>query len=57
MTGSKSTLVMRPLPEDDPRQRNPDISKARSLLKWEPKVKLEDGLEKTIRYFAQAINA
>ena len=54
MTGSKSAIVMRPLPQDDPRQRNPDIGKARSLLKWEPKVALDEGLEKTIRYFEQA---
>ncbi len=53
MTGSKSSIVMRPLPQDDPRQRSPDISKARSLLKWEPKVALGVGLEKTIQYFAQ----
>ena len=57
MADSKSSIVMRPLPEDDPRQRNPDISKARSLLKWEPKVALDEGLAKTIRYFAQTIRA
>jgi len=57
MTGSKSAIVMRPLPEDDPRQRNPDISKARSLLQWEPKVPLDAGLEKTIDYFAKTIRA
>jgi UDP-glucuronate decarboxylase len=51
MTGSKSRIEMRPLPSDDPRQRNPDISKARNLLKWEPRVPLEKGLEKTIAYF------
>ena len=57
MTGSKSEIVMRPLPQDDPRQRNPDITKARSLLQWEPKVKLDTGLEKTIQYFAKRISA
>jgi UDP-glucuronate decarboxylase len=57
MADSKSSIVMRPLPEDDPRQRNPDISKARSLLKWEPKVPLDVGLANTIRYFAQTIRA
>jgi len=51
MTGSKSQIEMRPLPSDDPRQRNPDIAKARSVLKWEPKVPLDKGLEKTIAYF------
>src|SRR4051812_23315596 len=51
MTGSKSDIEMRPLPSDDPRQRNPDIGKARKVLQWEPKVPLEKGLEKTIAYF------
>jgi len=52
MTGSKSRIEKRPLPSDDPRQRNPDISKARSVLQWEPKVPLEMGLQKTIAYFS-----
>lgn len=51
LTGSKSQLVFRPLPQDDPRQRQPDITKARDILKWEPSVKLRDGLEKTIAHF------
>jgi dTDP-glucose 4,6-dehydratase len=51
MTGSKSTLVFKPLPTDDPRQRRPDITRARTLLGWEPKVQLEEGLVKTIEYF------
>ena len=51
MTGSKSRLVYRPLPTDDPKQRRPDITRARTLLKWEPKVELEEGLVKTIEYF------
>ena len=51
MTGSKSQLVYRPLPEDDPKVRRPDITKARTLLGWEPKVSLEDGLTRTIDYF------
>jgi UDP-glucuronate decarboxylase len=46
---------MRPLPSDDPRQRNPDIGKAKSLLKWEPKMPLEEGLAKTIAYFSGII--
>jgi UDP-glucuronate decarboxylase len=55
MTGSKSRIEMRPLPSDDPRQRNPDISKARSVLQWEPKVPLEEGLAKTIAHFSSII--
>jgi len=51
LTGSRSRLVHQPLPPDDPRQRRPDISKARDLLGWEPTVALRDGLGKTIAYF------
>lgn len=51
MIGSKSKIVYHPLPSDDPLQRKPDISKARQLLGWEPKIKLEEGLMKTIEYF------
>ena len=51
LTGSKSRLSFEPLPEDDPRQRRPDISLARNALGWEPKVTLREGLEKTIAYF------
>jgi dTDP-glucose 4,6-dehydratase len=51
MTGSKSKIVYRPLPTDDPKQRRPDITRARELLGWEPKVQLEEGLIKTIEYF------
>jgi UDP-glucuronate decarboxylase len=51
MTGSKSKIVFRPLPEDDPKQRQPDISLAKEKLHWQPKVKLEDGLKETIEYF------
>ncbi|MDB6055801.1 MAG: dTDP-glucose 4,6-dehydratase [Verrucomicrobiales bacterium] len=50
-TGSKSKVVYRPLPQDDPRQRKPDISRAKKILKWEPKVGLGEGLIKTIEYF------
>ena len=46
-------IVFHPLPEDDPKQRRPDISKAKRLLGWEPKVPLEDGLKRTIDYFKQ----
>ena len=51
LTGAKSRLVNRPLPADDPRQRQPDITVARSLLGWEPTIKLRQGLEKTVEYF------
>jgi UDP-glucuronate decarboxylase len=51
LTGSKSRIVQKPLPEDDPRQRRPDITKAKELLNWEPKVPLVEGLKKTIAYF------
>src|SRR4026209_2660136 len=51
MTGSESKLIYKPLPTDDPKQRRPDITRARTLLKWEPKVHLEEGLVKTIEYF------
>ena len=51
LTGSSSRLEFRPLPADDPRQRQPDITLARAMLKWEPAVKLEDGLKSTIGYF------
>jgi len=51
LTNSKSAIVRRPLPEDDPRQRRPDISQANSVLGWQPRTTLEDGLRKTIAYF------
>ena len=51
MTGSKSTIDYKPLPEDDPKVRQPDITLARNLLDWSPEVSLEDGLGKTIEYF------
>lgn len=55
LTGSRSELVFRPLPQDDPTQRQPDITKARSILDWEPKVGLEDGLKETISYFKKVV--
>ncbi len=55
MTGSRSPLEMRPLPQDDPRQRQPDISRARTSLGWEPTMKLEQGLAPTIAYFEQLL--
>jgi dTDP-glucose 4,6-dehydratase len=55
VTGSKSPIVNEPLPQDDPKQRRPDISKARRLLGWEPKIDLEQGLKLSMDYFKQAI--
>jgi dTDP-glucose 4,6-dehydratase len=51
LAGSKSRIVTRPLPLDDPRVRQPDITRARTLLGWEPKVPLDDGLRRTLEYF------
>ncbi len=55
ITGSASTIINKPLPSDDPRQRQPDISLAKDKLEWEPIVKLEDGLKDTIEYFKELI--
>ncbi|TDJ52119.1 MAG: SDR family oxidoreductase [Nitrospina sp.] len=57
VTGSKSKIVFKPLPEDDPKVRQPDITLARSLLGWEPWVNLEEGLRATLDYFRTSINA
>jgi UDP-glucuronate decarboxylase len=51
ITGGKSKIIFKPLPQDDPKQRQPDITLAREALSWEPKVSLDEGLEKTISYF------
>jgi dTDP-glucose 4,6-dehydratase len=51
VTGSKSPVLQRPLPEDDPKRRQPDISKARRVLGWEPQVPLDEGLRLTLDYF------
>ncbi len=51
MTGSKSKIAFKPLPSDDPRQRQPDITLAKEKLGWNPDIKLEEGLIKTIEYF------
>jgi UDP-glucuronate decarboxylase len=55
LTGSKSKLIHMPLPQDDPKQRRPDISKAKQYLDWEPTVPLEQGLVRTIAYFKEAL--
>ena len=57
LVGSKSRLVHRPLPVDDPKQRRPDISRARTLLQWEPRVGLREGLLKTVDYFKSELAA
>jgi UDP-glucuronate decarboxylase len=56
LTESRSRLVFRPLPEDDPRQRQPNVTLAKTRLGWEPKVNLEDGLRETITYFRRILN-
>jgi UDP-glucuronate decarboxylase len=56
LTGSRSKIVHRARPQDDPRQRRPDISKANDILKWAPKTKLADGLRKTIDYFEELLS-
>jgi len=55
-TNSASKLIHRPLPQDDPRQRQPDLSRARTSLSWEPKVPLDDGLKETISYFKRSLD-
>ena len=55
LTDSSSRIVFNPLPQDDPQVRQPDITKARELLGWEPEVTLEEGLKKTIRYFRERL--
>jgi dTDP-glucose 4,6-dehydratase len=55
VTGSKSKISYKPLPQDDPKQRQPDITKARQLLGWEPKVDLEGGLRRSLDYFRKAV--
>jgi dTDP-glucose 4,6-dehydratase len=55
LTGSKSRIVQRPLPEDDPKVRQPDITRARTILGWEPKVPLDEGLRRTLAYFKRKL--
>jgi UDP-glucuronate decarboxylase len=56
LTGSRSSLIFKPLPSDDPRQRQPNISLARSMLDWEPRIELDEGLQKTIAYFRRLVS-
>jgi UDP-glucuronate decarboxylase len=55
LTGSKSQILQQPLPQDDPKQRKPDITLAQNMLNWEPKIDLDEGLQKTIEYFRNKI--
>jgi dTDP-glucose 4,6-dehydratase len=57
VTGSKSEIVYKPLPQDDPTRRRPDITKARTLLGWEPKIALREGLQKSLAYFKDCLNS
>ena len=57
LVGSKTPIVFRPLPQDDPKQRCPDITKAKRILKWEPKIDLEQGLGLTYEYFRERVSA
>jgi dTDP-glucose 4,6-dehydratase len=57
VTGSNSEIRYEPLPPDDPKQRRPDITKARQLLGWDPKIDLETGLRRLLDYFKQAVSA
>lgn len=57
LTGSRSRIVSLPLPQDDPKQRCPDITKARESLDWRPSTQLEDGLDRTVHYFRQELGA
>ncbi|MBI4619619.1 MAG: SDR family oxidoreductase [Desulfobacterales bacterium] len=55
LTGSKSKITFKPLPEDDPKVRQPEISKAKKLLNWEPKISLDEGLKMTLEYFKERV--
>jgi UDP-glucuronate decarboxylase len=57
LTGSRSSIVAKPLPSDDPLQRQPDIGLAKECLNWTPRVQLEEGLRSTIAYFDQLLKA
>jgi nucleoside-diphosphate-sugar epimerase len=54
-TGSRSRIIFKPLPQDDPRQRRPDITRAKKILHWSPRVQLDKGLAQTIAYFRHKV--
>ena len=56
LTGSRSRIVFRPLPEDDPKVRQPDIGRARAVLGWEPRVDTDEGLRHTLKWFRDKIH-
>jgi nucleoside-diphosphate-sugar epimerase len=56
LAGSDVEIIHKPLPTDDPKSRRPDLTRARSILKWEPQVSLEDGLRRTIEFFRKHIS-
>jgi dTDP-glucose 4,6-dehydratase len=55
ITGAKSTIEYKPLPVDDPKVRQPDISRAKEVLDWEPRVGFEEGVKKTVEYFEESL--
>jgi dTDP-glucose 4,6-dehydratase len=55
VTGAKSRILFEPLPQDDPTRRRPDITRAKEILSWEPKIKLRHGLEKSLEYFRSCV--
>ena len=57
LVGSKSGIVLEPLPEDDPKRRRPDITRARTLLGWEPQVSLQEGLKRSLEHFRKQIDS
>jgi dTDP-glucose 4,6-dehydratase len=57
ITGTKSTIEYRPLPVDDPKVRQPDITRAKKILGWEPRVQFNEGIKQTIEYFRQSLAA
>ena len=57
LSGSKSAIIFKPLPVDDPKVRQPDITRARTLLRWEPRVNLDEGLALTLRWFRARLGA
>jgi dTDP-glucose 4,6-dehydratase len=57
ITGTKSTIEYKPLPVDDPKVRQPDITRAKKVLSWEPRIQFEEGIKETIEYFKQSLKS